>query len=179
MECCCICLESLELPVITPCGHRFCYLCLKGVKIQVQEAEEEEDEKQKQNGDDVVSCPLCRHPLSKFNIESATLAMNPTEFDRVLGLRAFAWGYSGLGGWWLYNDRTGDLIENQYQKWIETKNTNDAELTIFISGEPYRIDFNANTQTNTLNKRRGIARFTLPLPPGIHIKGVSGLKVPF
>lgn len=44
---CCICLESLQLPIVITCKHRFCFLCLKSVTLTKGHV-----------------CPLCRSPFN-------------------------------------------------------------------------------------------------------------------
>ncbi len=45
-DCCSICLEQFVQPVKLPCGHVFCFLCVKGSSFRRR------------------LCPLCRRPIS-------------------------------------------------------------------------------------------------------------------
>ncbi len=31
---CCICFDTIELPITLECGHVFCFLCLKEIRMQ-------------------------------------------------------------------------------------------------------------------------------------------------
>ncbi|XP_041482549.1 helicase-like transcription factor isoform X2 [Lytechinus variegatus] len=50
---CCICLESIQDPVITRCAHVFCQRCIGEVIISEKER---------------ARCPLCRHPVSRESL---------------------------------------------------------------------------------------------------------------
>lgn len=50
---CCLCLQVLTEPVVTPCGHIFDRRCLRRVMITANT----------NDGEDAVLCPKCRAPL--------------------------------------------------------------------------------------------------------------------
>lgn len=93
------------LPV---CGHKFCYLCVKGFKNPI--------------------CALCRAPFDLQNINTKDLTHSE------VSLTEHEWLYKGSNGWWKYDFRTAQEIEEAYQKKL-------LAVEILVAGNLYNIDF--------------------------------------
>ncbi|KAL6134082.1 hypothetical protein ACLB2K_066315 [Fragaria x ananassa] len=58
----CICLDSVRDPVITLCGHLYCWPCIyKWIQFQTPSSESQEDQKQPQ-------CPVCKTEVSESSL---------------------------------------------------------------------------------------------------------------
>ena len=114
---CSICLESYKLPYKLPCGHEYCYLCIK------QSIESY-----------ITTCPLCRTDIPSYVSENAQLIDNNS--NKTHG----KWMYSGRnGGWWYYDPSTDKTIEDAYQ--IYKAKGGKSTLKVMILGNEYIIDF--------------------------------------
>ncbi|CAO1410324.1 unnamed protein product [Diamesa tonsa] len=120
---CPICLNVYQYPVVLPeCGHIFCYLCVKGFKNPI--------------------CALCRAPFELQNINTKDLTCSevslPDEHE---------WLYKGCNGWWKYDSRTAQEIEEAYQKKL-------SNVEVLVAGNLYNIDFEMMLQTQKNDPRR-------------------------
>ena len=52
---CPICLDLLHVPVLTPCGHDFCQMCMDRMIDE-------------HDGNDVQNCPICRAEFSEYSL---------------------------------------------------------------------------------------------------------------
>lgn len=148
---CAICLNNkLNLPITLNCGHIFCYLCIKCVKL---------------NDVQLATCPLCRAKLDNKIIESLKL-----ENNNIVNNQNIIWLYEGRkNGWWEYDEETNIEIENLYQKFKyideisdksdEIKLNNDIKYNITIGNMNFEIDFENMYQINKYNYTRQIYRY--------------------
>lgn len=149
-EPCPICFEDPQTPIVLPCDHIFCYLCLKTTL---------------KFGNN--KCPQCRCCVPDDFMEKAIAAKSTSTFDVKSGVK---WMYGGrVGGWWFYENSHNLDIEAAYQK------AHRGCIKVSILSTDYIIDFDGNTQTNTANgairpiKRVESASFR-------ESKGVAGVK---
>ncbi|XP_063698431.1 E3 ubiquitin-protein ligase rnf146 [Culicoides brevitarsis] len=145
---CSICLQSYIQPAKLPCGHVFCFLCIKGIS------------------DKSPRCALCRQEISPEFLENPNLletAQQKTETDDP----RFVWYYEGKNGWWQYDERTSSELEDAYMK-------NQPQCTILIAGNVYVIDFSILHQCrmNDTSKHRRVKRDLSTRPK----KGVGGIR---
>ena len=151
---CAICLETLIYPCELPCGHIFCFLCIKGL-IQTQSSK----------------CALCRTDIpvnvlespQLVNLNESGIKVEPSDDD------FYVWYYEGRNGWWEYDDRTNFEIENQFNRDPNNK------FEILIAGFLYIIDFESGYQMrlDNANKKRRIKRDFKNINAN---KGVAGIS---
>ncbi|KAG8196792.1 hypothetical protein JTE90_027513 [Oedothorax gibbosus] len=146
---CAVCLQPCNQPVKLPCGHVFCYLCVKGATQQSKR------------------CAMCRQEIPVNFLD------NPQLVAETLSTVAFEdkyqWFYEGRNGWWQYDDRTSLEIEAAYKK-------GDTECEVLIAGFLYVIDFQRNLQTRRCDphRKRHIKRDLVTIPK----KGIAGIRQP-
>ncbi|KPU78812.1 uncharacterized protein Dana_GF10719, isoform C [Drosophila ananassae] len=197
---CPICLQTCIHPARLPCGHIFCFLCVKGVAYKNRR------------------CAMCRREIPAEFLDHPQLVNG---IEDICATRAtedgYQWYYEGRnGGWWAYDPRTNDDIEAAYAGYLNFKSTSDEDcflveneplpsgtddydtsdedgsssenladigphpgrLHIQICGAIYVIDFLRMTQyprSDTLRRRNIIRRKTSGSVPGV-TKGVAGLS---
>lgn len=148
---CSICLQGLINPVKLPCGHSFCFLCVKGVANINR------------------TCALCRKPFPQEFIDKPTVLATDVRDDHMsLSSPRHVWYYEGRNGWWLYDQRTNDEIDLAFRR-------GERRVEILIVGQLYVIDFENMQQfrLNETQRRRRIKYDLLSAPK----KGVAGLKL--
>lgn len=143
---CPVCLGPAVFPIRIPCGHVFCFLCVKGAARQSNK------------------CPLCRQHIP------VDFDKNPTVLEReeINTLDdGYQWFYEGKNGWWQYEKRTSDEIEENHK-------LNNKKFDLLICGTMYTIDLERNIQFNrdSPNRRRKIKRENAN---NISVKGVAGV----
>lgn len=151
---CPICLNKLQYPVIlVPCGHTFCFLCVKGIR-------------------NPKKCALCREEFSLDCIDSRLveleIANNNTSSSSETN---YHWFYEGRNGWWRYDNRTSVEIEEAHLKQEKTVN-------VQVAGYVYVVDFEKMLQFrhNGQSRKRKIKRELASTPKkDLNIKGVAGL----
>jgi hypothetical protein len=154
---CCICMDSIRLPLVLPCRHQFCYLCLKAAY------------------DRNPVCPLCRRRIPPAIVENAKVRETQIPFTKVANRVPVVWFYSGrTGGWWAYDPTIADEIEQHYQRSLHDPTL--TTCTIWMLGRAYAIDF-ATMEQRTHHARRRIKRETDVAALQGLAKGVAGMKL--
>uniref|UniRef100_A0A6P4F0H9 E3 ubiquitin-protein ligase n=1 Tax=Drosophila rhopaloa TaxID=1041015 RepID=A0A6P4F0H9_DRORH len=95
---CPICLQTCIHPARLPCGHIFCFLCVKGVAYKNPR------------------CAMCRREIHAEFLDHPQLVNG---IEDICTTRAtedgYQWYYEGRnGGWWAYDSRTNGDIEIGY-----------------------------------------------------------------
>ncbi|XP_034656490.1 uncharacterized protein LOC117893834 isoform X2 [Drosophila subobscura] len=96
---CAICLQTCIHPARLPCGHIFCFLCIKGVAYKNRR------------------CAMCRREIPSEFLDHPTLVNG---IEDICITRAtedgYQWYYEGRNeGWWAYDARTNEEIEEGFQ----------------------------------------------------------------
>ncbi|CAO1401911.1 unnamed protein product [Diamesa tonsa] len=151
---CPICLNKLQYPVIlVPCGHTFCFLCVKGIR-------------------NPKKCALCREEFSLDSIDSRLVELEIANNNSSSSSGSnYHWFYEGRNGWWRYDNRTSVEIEEAHLKQEKTVN-------VQVAGYVYVIDFEKMLQFrhNGQSRKRKIKRELASTPKkDLNIKGVAGL----
>lgn len=147
-ETCAVCMERLYLPQELPCGHRYCYLCLKGIAA-------------KSSG----YCPLCRRDIPDEAITTPKL-----ESVELVDLQ---WVYESKGGgkWWYYDETTNSILDKAYLEY-EADSSKD-EIEVVIAGFYYTVSFSSMDQTSSSGVKRKIKRADV----ADMVKGVAGVPL--
>uniref|UniRef100_W8B4Z7 E3 ubiquitin-protein ligase n=1 Tax=Ceratitis capitata TaxID=7213 RepID=W8B4Z7_CERCA len=157
---CPICLQTCIHPARLPCGHIFCFLCVKGVAYKNRR------------------CAMCRREIPPEFLDHPDLVNG---IDDICATKStedgYQWFYEGRnGGWWAYDPRSSKDIEDVYQTRMLGTGTVDLEedcsFEILICGKLYTIDFGDMVQhpiENTTRKRK--IRRSKHMPT----KGVAGI----
>lgn len=131
---CCVCYEPYSNPVVLPCDHIICYLCIKTTL---------------QFGND--KCPLCKCIVPKDYLENAKAKIGTESF--IEG--KVRWMYAGRnGGWWYYDKVHSQEIEENYRKirnWDEEDGPLPYSFKLTILSQSYTINLMNDTQTNDSN----------------------------
>ncbi|XP_031553801.1 E3 ubiquitin-protein ligase RNF146-B-like isoform X2 [Actinia tenebrosa] len=154
---CPVCLQPASYPVKLPCGHIFCFLCIKGVALRSRK------------------CAICRQAIAadfldkptlvkvstKTELPSETSCQDETEND-------YLWYYEGRNGWWQYDDKTSREVEAAFKN-------GKRSCTLLIAGFLYLIDFENMFQMrrNEPGRRRRIKRDKRD----VDSKGVAGIRL--
>lgn len=195
---CPICHDEMVIPTAIPaCGHKFCFLCIKGVDF---------------SGLGHGGCPICRGPIDSSIFKKPTQTLNlkmdiadgqpstsdspPTKrvkqedpdedvkpdkkaLDAGMAPGATSsstkekkyWIYSGRHqGWWRFDPRLEKDIEDAFESKMPL-----TELT--ICGCPYIIDFGEMKQfpKNNRQSARDIKRVNSDEFDGLNVKGLAGV----
>jgi len=177
-EDCSVCLQPHLQPIKLLCNHVFCFLCIKGVTVNHHQH----------------ACPMCRCPIPTDYLK------DPDVFVAKRSKRALAdeeekcrWFYSGKTGWWEYDERTSESINQAYNVFVSQKgpklkrkkknakesvntNTTQGIYEIMIAGIIYIVDFHNMMQyrKDSPHRKRKITReMTGEI---IDCKGVAGLR---
>ena len=148
---CAICLQQCLHPVQLPCGHIFCFLCVKGTASRSQR------------------CALCRRDIPPGYVFNPHLLCEADLASTSAFEDGYQWFYEGVNGWWQYDPRTSIELEQSYkndQPWIE----------VLIAGFLYVIDFKNMVQMRRANptRRRRIKRDIVTIADK---KGIAGIRV--
>lgn len=148
---CAVCLQTCVHPALLPCGHIFCFLCVKGVANQSKK------------------CAMCRQEIPTDYFEKPVLvAQDNTDKDSAGFDGGYQWFYEGRNGWWQYDERTSRELEAAYKK-------GERICELLVAGLLYIADFDAMLQIrrNDPSRRRRIKRDLATIPK----KGVAGLRL--
>lgn len=162
---CPVCLQSCFYPVKLPCGHIFCFLCIKGVVLRSRR------------------CALCRHSVTADYLENPTLIKVVTKdiknekasktdeknVEESEEDQEYVWYYEGRNGWWAYDEKTSPEVEKAFK-------SGQRSCTLLIAGFLYVIDFENMFQMrkNEPGRRRRIKRDKRD----VERKGVAGIRIP-
>ncbi|KAL9911637.1 ring finger protein 146 [Glossina fuscipes fuscipes] len=148
---CPICLQTCIHPARLPCGHIFCFLCVKGVAYKNRR------------------CAMCRREIPGEFLNHPQLVNG---IEDICSTRAtedgYQWFYEGRNGWWQYDDRTSQDIEEAYKK-------GEKSCTILVAGYVYIVDLETMIQQrqNEPSRCRHVKRDLATIPK----KGVAGLRI--
>ena len=151
---CPICCSPLVHPVKTPCGHIFCFLCIKGVLARDNR------------------CCMCRKQVPPDFLDRPSLLATPQleTAEGGAGEGQYHWYYSARSaGWWMFEERTSADIEEAYQRKLE-------RTRVYIAGFQYIIDFKQMIQYREEypDRTRRIKREKAMNAKDV--KGVAGIK---
>ncbi|XP_063919904.1 E3 ubiquitin-protein ligase RNF146-like [Zophobas morio] len=147
---CAVCLQTCVHPAQLPCGHIFCFLCVKGIANQSKK------------------CAMCRQEIPRDFIEQPNLLEKPQQTEVAEGFDGgYQWFYEGRNGWWQYDERTSRELESSYKKGERT-------CEFLIAGFLYIVDLENMLQLrrNDPSRRRKIKRDFATIPK----KGIAGLR---
>ncbi|XP_055915204.1 E3 ubiquitin-protein ligase rnf146 isoform X2 [Eupeodes corollae] len=148
---CPICLQTCIHPARLPCGHIFCFLCVKGVAYKNRR------------------CAMCRREIPPEFLDHPQLVNGIQDICKTKTTEdGYQWFYEGRNGWWQYDDRTSQDIEEAYKK-------GEKSCTILVAGYVYVVDFEGMLQQrqNEPSRRRHVKRDLASIPK----KGVAGLRI--
>ncbi|XP_011555304.2 E3 ubiquitin-protein ligase rnf146 [Plutella xylostella] len=149
---CAVCLQKCHHPTQLPCGHIFCFLCVKGVAIQSRK------------------CAMCRAAIPPDYLDHPVLLEKLTQSNTYQenGTDEHQWYYEGRNGWWKYDERSNVELE---AAWSE----GEMECLLLLAGALYCIDFSTMIQTRQSDptRRRRVRRDAPSLPA----KGIAGIKI--
>ncbi|XP_046397741.1 E3 ubiquitin-protein ligase RNF146 [Ischnura elegans] len=164
---CAVCLQSCIHPCRLPCGHVFCFLCIKGTVATAHPGS-------------VRRCAMCRREIPPDFLDKPVLlcpvfpaaprdeasSTNPcaaTEQEP----EAYLWFYEGRNGWWQYDERTGAQLEGAHER-------GEACCEVLICGSLYTIDLVNKVQRRkgTMGRVRRIKRDVASAEK----KGIAGLS---
>ncbi|CAK1586177.1 unnamed protein product [Parnassius mnemosyne] len=150
-QACGVCLEKYNHPTKLPCGHIFCFLCVKGIAIQSKK------------------CAMCRTEIPHDYLNNPVLLDNiPCEKNSTdCRTHDYQWYYEGRNGWWKYDERSNCDLEAAFIR-------GDKQCKLLLAGALYHVDFEKNLQVrqNDQTRRRRVRRDTPTLPS----KGIAGIK---
>ncbi|XP_031635261.1 E3 ubiquitin-protein ligase rnf146 isoform X2 [Contarinia nasturtii] len=145
---CPVCLQLCVHPSKLPCGHIFCFLCVKGLKNR--------------------RCAMCRTEFPSEFLEHPELLFSSMPSTSNLDQNEYQWFYKGHNGWWQYDERTCQEIEDAYKK-------AQKQCTILVAGNLYLVDFDQMLQKRQTDpsRKRQVKRDLATIPK----KGVAGLRL--
>ncbi|XP_022700972.1 uncharacterized protein LOC111267172 isoform X2 [Varroa jacobsoni] len=147
---CPVCLQPFSHPIKLPCSHVFCYLCAKGFASQ--------------HG----RCAFCRATIPPGYMELPVLVPEQHHYRPKSNVDSkFVWYYEGRNGWWQFEERHSDEIE-------EALHRGESEHELQIAGFIYVVDMQNMVQfrKDHLSRTRRIKRDLLTAPR----KGIAGLR---
>ncbi|KAI8117230.1 E3 ubiquitin-protein ligase RNF146-B [Lucilia cuprina] len=102
---CPICLQTCIHPARLPCGHIFCFLCVKGVAYKNRR------------------CAMCRREIPPEFLDHPQLVNGIEDICTTKATDdGYQWFYEGRnGGWWAYEKRNANEIEEAFQNLCKTQ----------------------------------------------------------
>lgn len=102
----------------------------------------------------------CPELLQPIGASASTSASDPNDYQ---------WFYKGRNGWWQYDQRTCQEIENAYKN-------GEKQCSILVAGYVYIVDFDQMLQQRQTDpsRKRQVKRDLATIPK----KGVAGLRLP-
>lgn len=151
---CPICYETPRHPFKLPCGHEFCFVCAKGLS--------------ESNLSCTGQCPMCRQSFSGDIFKHPR--MQPQNQEAEKEVQGVIWYYEGNNGWWRFDGRDKEEIENAYGSGTE-------KTQMLICGNMYMIDFKNMVQyrRDGTGRVRRIKRESGSNGSSMYVKGVAGL----
>lgn len=187
---CPICLQICVHPSKLPCGHIFCFLCVKvsnnnklkclflffycyyyfclssrwNFIITLFNVNYFQGLKNRR-------CAMCRteFPIEFFECPELLQPIDVVASTSSLDQNEYQWFYKGRNGWWQYDQRTCQEIENAYKN-------GDKQCSILVAGYVYNVDFDHMLQQRQTDpsRKRQVKRDLATIPK----KGVAGLRLP-
>ncbi|XP_065279963.1 E3 ubiquitin-protein ligase RNF146 isoform X2 [Dermacentor albipictus] len=147
---CAICLQKCIHPARLPCGHIFCFLCVKGIANQSKR------------------CAMCRQEIPADFTEKPELIPDPEAEQDSPTEESYRWFYEGRNGWWQYDERTSAELEAAAAKQL-------SRCEVLIAGFLYIVDFEHMVQVrrNDFSRRRRVKRDLAGVPK----KGIAGIRL--
>uniref|UniRef100_A0A1E1X3S9 E3 ubiquitin-protein ligase n=1 Tax=Amblyomma aureolatum TaxID=187763 RepID=A0A1E1X3S9_9ACAR len=147
---CAICLQKCIHPAKLPCGHIFCFLCVKGIANQSKR------------------CAMCRQEIPADFTEKPELIPDPESEQESPTEESYRWFYEGRNGWWQYDERTSGELEAACAK-------QERRCEVLIAGFLYIVDFEHMIQVrrNDISRRRRVKRDLASVPK----KGIAGIRL--
>lgn len=147
---CAICLQKCIHPARLPCGHIFCFLCVKGIANQSKR------------------CAMCRQEIPADFTEKPELIPDPESEPESPTEESYRWFYEGRNGWWQYDERTSAELEAAAAKQLP-------RCEVLIAGFLYIVDFEHMVQVrrNDFSRRRRVKRDLATIPK----KGIAGIRL--
>ncbi|XP_066257715.1 E3 ubiquitin-protein ligase RNF146-like [Euwallacea similis] len=145
---CAVCLQTCVHPAKLPCGHIFCYLCVKGFANQNKR------------------CAMCRQEIPRDFVDQPQLLEPAIEASETFD-GGYQWFYEGCNGWWQYDERTSKELENSYKN-------GEKSIELLIAGFLYIVDFESMLQLrrNDPSRRRQVKRDVSTISK----KGIAGIR---
>lgn len=108
------------------------------------------------------------HPQLVNGLREVEKAAKPKTTEDGTGTPDFQWYYEGRNGWWQYDERTSQELEESYQK-------KERFCKILVAGFLYIVDFEHKCQIrqNDPSRIRRVKRDLTSIPK----KGVAGLRL--
>uniref|UniRef100_A0A224YXW7 E3 ubiquitin-protein ligase n=1 Tax=Rhipicephalus zambeziensis TaxID=60191 RepID=A0A224YXW7_9ACAR len=147
---CAICLQKCIHPARLPCGHIFCFLCVKGIANQSKR------------------CAMCRQEIPADFTEKPELIPDSESEPESPTEESYRWFYEGRNGWWQYDERTSAELEAAAAKQLP-------RCEVLIAGFLYIVDFEHMVQVrrNDFSRRRRVKRDLASVPK----KGIAGIRL--
>lgn len=147
---CAICLQKCIHPARLPCGHIFCFLCVKGIANQSKR------------------CAMCRQEIPADFTEKPELIPDSESEPDSPTEESYRWFYEGRNGWWQYDERTSAELEAAAAKQLP-------RCEVLIAGFLYIVDFEHMVQVrrNDFSRRRRVKRDLASVPK----KGIAGIRL--
>jgi hypothetical protein len=149
---CCVCLDTLTLPIKLSCGHYVCFLCIKGVTQT-----------------NVYSCPKCQ---TDFDDDDLIQFVDANEVDQKVPV----WQYSRTDkdNWWIFDPKTNLKVEELYNNFLNDPDYEIDDNPVTIGVTEYYYDFGKLLQKSQHGKIRKIKREVML--DSKKVRGVAGLK---